>query len=148
MRNHISIWLRARTEFTLADEIRPIKVSDFPDIEQLRQYIHSSIHNLMLGIQKGVIKDFTSSEFYADSTFIRVGSGSLGGKGRGIAFLNAALADHAILNKFENVEIKTPQTFVIGTEVFEEFMEANQLQEFAIGTNNEKRLEKNKKFIL
>ena len=142
MRNHISIWLRARTEFALADEIRPIKVSDFPDIEQLRQYIHTSIHNLMVGIQQGVIKDFTSSEFYADSTFVRVGSGSLGGKGRGIAFLNAALANHPILKQFKNVEIKTPQTFVIGTEVFEEFMELNKLQEFAIRINDEKRLEK------
>jgi hypothetical protein len=142
MRNHISIWLRARTEFALADEIRPIKVSDFPNIEGLRQYIHNSIHNLMVGIQQGVIKDFTSSEFYADSTFVRVGSGSLGGKGRGIAFLNAALANHPIINQFKNVEIKTPQTFVIGTEVFEEFMEANQLQEFAIKTNNESRLDK------
>jgi hypothetical protein len=142
MRNHISIWLRARTEFELADEIRPIKVSDFPEIEQLRQYIHSSIHNLMVGIQQGVIKDFASSEFYTDSTFIRLGSGSLGGKGRGIAFLNAALASHSTLHKFKNVEIKTPQTFVIGTEVFEEYMEVNQLQEFAIRIQDEKRLDK------
>ncbi|UCF64133.1 MAG: phosphoenolpyruvate synthase [bacterium] len=144
-RNHISIWLRARTEFALADEIRPIKVSDFPNIEDLRHYIHNSIHNLMLGIQQGVIKDFTSSEFYADSTFIRLGSGSLGGKGRGIAFMNAALANSRLFKRFEGVEIKTPQTFVIGTEVFEEFMESNQLQEFAIRTHQEKQL--NEKFL-
>jgi CheY-like chemotaxis protein len=137
-RNHISIWLRARTEFSLADEIRPKRVSDFANIEDLRQYIHTSIRNLLLGRQHGIIKDFASSQIYADSTFIRLGSGSLGGKGRGIAFINALLAGGQILNKFPDVEIKTPQTFVIGTEVFEEFLETNHLQEFAIQSSDEK----------
>jgi hypothetical protein len=135
-RNHISIWLRARTEFELADEIRPKKVSDFRNIEDLRQYIYQSIQNLLLGRQHGIIKDFTTSLFYADSTFIRLGSGSLGGKGRGIAFINALLAESQLQEKFKTVEIKTPQTFVIGTEVFEEFMEINHLQEFAIQTRD------------
>ncbi len=139
-RNHISIWLRARTEFSLADEIRPKRVSDFADIEDLRSYIHDSIRNLLLGRQHGIIKDFASSQLYADSTFIRLGSGSLGGKGRGIAFINALLAGGHILKKFPNVEIKTPQTFVIGTEVFEEFLETNHLQEFSIRSSDEKEI--------
>ncbi|OGB67685.1 MAG: phosphoenolpyruvate synthase [Caldithrix sp. RBG_13_44_9] len=144
-RNHFSIWLRARTEFTLADEIRPKKVSDFRNIEDLRQYIYQAIQNLLLGRQHGIIKDFTTSLFYADSTFIRLGSGSLGGKGRGIAFINALLAESQILEKYKSAEVKTPQTFVIGTEVFEEFMEVNQLQEFAIQTQEVEEI--NKKFL-
>lgn len=144
-RNHFSIWLRARTEFELADEIRPKKVSDFRNIEDLRQYIYQSIQNLLLGRQQGIIKDFANSLFYADSTFVRLGSGSLGGKGRGIAFINALLAESQLSTKFKNVEIKTPQTFVIGTEVFEEFMEINQLQEFAIQCSDPATI--NRKFL-
>ncbi len=136
-RNHISIWLRARTEFALADELRPKRVSDFPDIETIRRYIHQSVHSTLLGMQRGEIKDFATSQFYADSTFIRLGSGSLGGKGRGIAFINALLASNSLFRKYEPVEIKTPQTFVLGTEIFEEFMEMNHLQEFAIQTAEE-----------
>ncbi|MBN2365321.1 MAG: response regulator, partial [Calditrichaeota bacterium] len=144
-RNHISIWLRARTEFNLADEIRPKRVSDFPDIESLRTYIHQSIRSLLLGRQHGIIKDFASSQLYTDSTFIRLGSGSLGGKGRGIAFINAILASGKVLQKFPNVDIKTPQTFVLGTETFEYFMENNLLQEFAISTENEEII--NRQFL-
>jgi hypothetical protein len=142
-RNHFSIWLRARTEFELADEIRPKQVSDFKDIEGLRNYIHSAIHQVLQALQKGVIKDFKSSDYYTDSTFIQMGSGSLGGKGRGIAFINAMLADNRLTEKFPDLEIKIPQTFVLGTEVFEDFIESNELQQFAIQTIDEKLINKN-----
>jgi len=133
-RNHISIWLRARTEFELADELRPKQVSDFENIDGLRNYIYNTLQNLLKRMQIGVIKDFESSQLFIDNTFVRLGGGSLGGKGRGIAFINALLANASQLKKYRNVEIKTPLTFVIGSEVFEEFMEMNQLQEFAIST--------------
>lgn len=139
-RNHISIWLRARTEFELADEIRPIKTSDFQDIEELRQYIHNSIMKLLKGMQQGVIKDFLSSQLYLENSFIRIGSGSLGGKGRGLAFINAMLANNTYFSDFKDVNIKTPQTFVLGTEVYEDFIEQNQLQEFAIQTSDEEQI--------
>ncbi len=139
-RNHISIWLRARTEFQLADKLRPKRVSDFPNIESIRQDLYESIQTVLVEYQHGVIKDFGVSKFYTDSSFIRLGSGSLGGKGRGIAFINAMLANDTLLEKYQNIEIKTPQSFVIGTEVFEEFMEENNLEEFAIQTKNENKI--------
>ncbi len=139
-RNHISIWLRARTEFELADELRPIQVSDFSDAEEMRNFILKALQRRIDQLQLGVIKDFGSSQYYADNTFIRIGSGSLGGKGRGLAFINALLANSAAFGKFPDIDIKTPQTFVLGTEVFEEFMEMNNLQEFAVNCRDEEKI--------
>jgi len=131
-KNHISIWLRARTEFEVADRLRPKKVSDFDAIGDLRAFIVQEIQKLKQKNQSGVITDFTKSQFDYKSSFIRLGNGSLGGKARGIAFINAMLAKTKLGEKFKGVEIKTPQTFVISSEVFEEFIHSNRLQEFAI----------------
>ena len=139
-RNHISIWLRARTEFEIADEIRPKKISDFKNIEELRLYIYEAIMKLLRGMQQGVIKDFLSTQLYMENSFIRIGSGSLGGKGRGLAFVNAMLATNSYFSDFRDIDIKTPQTFVLGTEVYEDFIEQNNLQEFAIQTTDEQQI--------
>jgi hypothetical protein len=131
-RNHISIWLRARTEFEAADRLRPKKVSDFTSIDDLRKFIRQEIRKLKRRNQVGVITDFGQTKPDYQNSFIRLGSGSLGGKARGIAFLNTLLAQTKLAEKFHNVEIRTPHTFVICSEVFEEFIRANDLLEFAI----------------
>ena len=77
-----------------------------------------------------------------DNAFIKLGSGSLGGKGRGVAFLNSILSQTDVFKKYENVRIKTPQSFVICSEVFEEFLEINALQEIAVMTDNEEDIAK------
>jgi CheY-like chemotaxis protein len=131
-RNHISIWLRARTEFEAAEKLRPMKVSDFDNIDDLRRHLVREIQKLKLRNQYGVITDFGQTRLDSRNSFVRLGSGSLGGKARGIAFLNALLAKTRLPEKFENVEVRTPFTFVICSEVFEEFVQENDLQEFAI----------------
>jgi len=131
-RNHISIWLRARTEFEMAEKLRPKKVSDFEDIEALRKFILQSIQRLIIQNQSGVITDFGASDFDSKNSFVRLGNGSLGGKARGIAFLNTLLLGARIDEKFQEVDIKTPNSFVICSEVFEEFIQVNKLQKFAI----------------
>jgi hypothetical protein len=138
-RNHISLWLRARTEFETAERLRPKKVSDFENLADLRSHIRGEIQKLILKNQSGVISDFDKSQFEYQRSFIRLGGGSLGGKARGIAFINALLAQSKLGDKYENVSIQIPQTFVISSGVFEEFMQDNNLQEFAISENtNEK----------
>ncbi|MFZ0391942.1 MAG: PEP/pyruvate-binding domain-containing protein [Calditrichia bacterium] len=139
-RNHISIWLRARTEFDLADELRPKKVSDFGNIEGLRTFISDAFRKLLRQMQQGVIKDFGISSYYTQGAFVRLGPGSLGGKGRGLAFINALLANTKLFENFSGIEIRTPQTFAIGTEIFEEFIEKNKLQEFAIREADEDQI--------
>lgn len=130
--NHISIWLRARTEFEAAEKLRPMKVEDFDNIDDLRRFIVREIQKLTLNNQLGVITDFGQTRLDSRNSFVRLGSGSLGGKARGIAFLNALLAKTNLPERFENVEVRTPFTFVICSEVFEEFVQKNDLQAFAI----------------
>jgi CheY-like chemotaxis protein len=131
-RNHISIWLRARTEFDAAEKLRPKKISDFKTVGELRNFILREIGKLKARNQMGVITDFGQTTMDYQNSFIRLGTGSLGGKARGIAFLNALLTKTQLAERYENIEIRTPHTFVICSEVFEEFVEANDLQEFAI----------------
>lgn len=139
-RNHISLWMRARTEFTAAERLRPLKVSDFKNLNALRQFILKEIETILHENQYGVVTDFRRTQFDSQSSFIRLGNGTLGGKARGIAFLNTLLPQIRRQRKFRGIEIKTPQTFVICSEVFEEFIHANQLQEFAILENENKKI--------
>ncbi|MCR4435887.1 MAG: PEP/pyruvate-binding domain-containing protein [Clostridiales bacterium] len=136
-RYHFSCWLRARTEFLLAEEIRHKQVSDFLNTSQLREFILSSIRKYVKLTQEGIITDFGVSRIDANNSFIKLGSGSLGGKGRAIAFFNSLLAKTKVFDKYTRIKVKTPRSFVICSEVFEEFMEMNRLQEMAINSENE-----------
>ena len=138
-KNHISIWLRARTEYELAEKIRPRKISDFSDISEIRKHISSLILNSISKSQAGIISDFSNSKQDYGNSFIRIGEGSLGGKARGLAFINTLLYDSNLKDKFEGIDIKVPHSFVICSEIFEEFIEINDLQVFAIKeTDNNK----------
>jgi len=141
-KNHISIWLRARTEFETAEKLRPKKISDFKGIDGLRSFIRKEIQNLLKKNQCGVITDFGQVTFDSENSFVRLGSGSLGGKARGIAFLNVLLDRTGLNEKFDKIRIRTPSTFVISSEVYEEFMGNNNLLEFAINENDNNKIAK------
>lgn len=136
-RNHFSRWLRARTEFRLAEEIRPKKVSDFRDTGEMRRFILECISRLFDRIQKGVVTDFGQSKFDSESSFVKLGGGSLGGKGRGVAFMNSMLASINSFERYTNVTIKTPHSFIIGSDLFDRFMEQNHLLDFVLNVNDE-----------
>lgn len=138
--NHFSRWFRARTEFNIADEIRQLKSSDFNNVSEIREFILESLERYYIRYQKGVILDFGLSKMDIESSFIRIGSGSLGGKGRGIAFFNTLISNSDIQSKYANIRIKTPRSFVICSGIFEEFMEANNLQEIAVNSTNEEEI--------
>ena len=141
-KNHISIWLRARTEFETAEILRPIKVTDFENISGIRRFIKKEIQKLITKNYYGVITDFGHVKFDSENSFVRLGSGSLGGKARGIAFINAMLAKKKLDELFEGVELKTPHTFVICSEIYEQFIKENNLQKFAISENNNDKIAK------
>lgn len=137
-RNHISRWLRARTEFACAEKLRPKKVSDFKDIEELRSFLQQEIQKLIHRNQMGVIGEFGHTQVDSRNAFIKLGTGSLGGKARGIAFLNSLMAQTRLDETFADVDIRTPHTFVVCSGVFEEFEHSNDLQEFVVTeTDNE-----------
>jgi len=138
-KNHISIWLRARTEYELAEKLRPKKVSDYNNIDDMRKYISSLIHETIIKTQTGIITDFNLNKYNFENSFIKIGEGSLGGKARGLAFINALLSKSDLKEKFKDINISIPKSFVICTDTFEQFIKLNNLQEFAINTvDNEK----------
>jgi len=138
--NHFSRWFRARTEFEIADELRNIKSSDYKDPSEIREIVLNCLERYYIRYQKGVILDFGLSKMDLESSFNRIGSGSLGGKGRGIAFFNTLLSNSDIQNKYKDIKIKTPRSFVICSGIFEEFMESNNLEEIAVNSTNEEEI--------
>ena len=105
-RNHFSHWLMARTEFALAQKLRPRKVSDFASTEDLRHDLIDSIAEYRSEQSQVLIGDFNPAHLQADgSSFLRIGGGSLGGKARGLAFMRHLLHKHRIRQRFPGVRI-------------------------------------------
>jgi hypothetical protein len=125
--NHFSRWLMARGEFELAMELRPIKVTDFGSYEENKQHLIKIFRETSRKKQLGVITDFEQQKFEFEETITRLGIGSLGGKGRGIAFLSTLLQKSKVNEKFPEFNIRIPETLIIGTEEFDRFIHENDL---------------------
>lgn len=136
-RNHFSTWLKARTEFELAHQLRPRRVSDFPTVEALRDDLIRSIHEYRRQRSHRIVADFDRAAFDGTVALSRIGKGSLGGKARGLAFMNHLLAQRALRDHFPGVQITVPSAVVLGTDVFQEFLEANHLADTVLGLTDE-----------
>lgn len=136
-RNHFSNWLRARTEFELANALRPRRVSEFQSIEDLRRYLVHTFESAIQEHRRGVVEDFSRERFDAGSQFARIGGGSLGGKARGLAFLGAQLTRQGLDDAYPGVRISVPRTVVIGTDVFDQFLEQNHLRLLALRNDDD-----------
>jgi CheY-like chemotaxis protein len=141
-RNHFSNWLKARTEFGLAHQLRPRKVSDYPNHEALREDLIVSLQNYRSMRQRGIITDFNKETFDPESSFARIGGGSLGGKARGLGFVNTLINDYNVRDTFENVNISVPAAVVLGTEIFDRFLDDNNLRSFALNCNDDAEITK------
>ncbi len=148
IRNHFSNWCMARTEFGLAAMLRPRKVSEFKDTEEIRQHLITSFSRLRTEVRLGVVADFSRAEFTEMSGFARIGSGSLGGKGRGLGFINSLLSriepsDHdGESDDTEEAPIHIPPSAVIGTDVFDDFMKMNNLSGIALSDTSDDKIAK------
>ncbi|HEY7818549.1 MAG TPA: DUF5752 family protein, partial [Vicinamibacteria bacterium] len=131
-RNDFSNWLKARTELALAEKLRPVKVSDFESLEHLRQSVIASIAEYRNERNRGQVVDFDRELYDAKATFYRIGGGSLGGKARGLAFIESLLNQFPIDRHFPGVRIAVPSSVVIATDVFDRFMEENELTDLAL----------------
>ncbi len=127
-RNHFSAWLKARCEFELASMIRPVGIEAFRSISELRHHLIVVFTSYLREVQRHIIVDFDRERFDQFVIFSRIGQGSLGGKGRGLAFVNKLLAQDPV--DLPGVHVTIPQTVVLSSEVFEEFLEKNSLQDF------------------
>jgi CheY-like chemotaxis protein len=139
-RNHFSKWLKARTEFWLAHKLRPRKVSEFETIVDLRDDLITSINIYQELRLRGIITEFSKESFDPKNSFARIGSGSLGGKARGLGFVNTLINTNKIRYKFENVEISVPSAVVIATDVFDQFLDMNRLDVFALSSYSDEEI--------
>lgn len=126
-RNHFSKWLRARALFTLARLFRQADSRDFDTIEDVRVFLLDAIDKYRAIRSRGIISKFDREKFNEYLIFSRIGEGSLGGKARGLAFIDSLVKRNNLFDKYENVQISIPRTVVVTTEFFDEFMEANDL---------------------
>jgi CheY-like chemotaxis protein len=144
-RNHFSNWLKARTEFWLAHQLRPRRVSDYKSVSELREDLINSLNHYRNIRQRGIITDFDKETFDPDSSFARIGGGSLGGKARGLGFVNTLMNNYDIRNKLQGIQIFVPTAVVIGTDIFDEFLDDNKLRKFAMDCDDD--IEITKRFL-
>ena len=132
-RNHISRWLAARCIFPVSSFLRDITWHKYPDVDTHRQIIFDAIVAYRHMKNLGVVAVFNKDRFDSYSHFARIGDGSLGGKGRGLAFLDNIVKKHEELQQFKNAQVFIPKTVVLCTDIFDQFMDSNQLWEIALG---------------
>ena len=131
-RNHISRWLYSRALFPLAELVRRRWPHNLDEIPEIRQEIFDSIVLYRKMKNRGVVAIFERNRFDRYSNFARIGQGSLGGKGRGLAFIDSLIKRHPILEDYEGVSVTVPKTVVLCTDIFDEFMESNNLYQVAL----------------
>ncbi|MBD3216993.1 MAG: response regulator [candidate division Zixibacteria bacterium] len=139
-KNHFSNWLKTRTEFWLAHKLRPRRVSDFESLESVRQHLINSLREFRKQRHLGTISDFDPDTFYSSSDFARIGLGSLGGKARGLAFANLIIKNFKLAHFFDDITISVPPSLVLATDIFDRFLELNDLKDFAIRCKDDEEL--------
>jgi len=141
--NHFSHWLVARTEFALAQKLRPRRVSDFASPEHLRRDLIEAIADYRGEQSEVLIADFSTAALASsDAHFLRIGVGSLGGKARGLAFMRHLLRKHRFSRAFRDVHVAVPPAVVLATDVFDRFLQENDLANFSLNCTNDTEIEK------
>ena len=127
-KNMLSKWFMARGLFTLGEAFKKVSESSFANTAELRAYVSQQIHDYHALTGRGVIAHFDAQTYGRHIWFSRMGDGSLGGKARGLAFLNNLVYKHHLADKYEGVKISIPRTVVIATDYFDQFILDNDLQ--------------------
>ncbi|MBO1363739.1 phosphoenolpyruvate synthase [Prevotella sp. A2931] len=131
-RNHMSRWLSARAIFPVSAFLRNVTWHKLQDVDAHRRIIFDAIVQYRRMKNIGVVAIFDRTKFDRYAHFARIGEGSLGGKGRGLAFLDNIVKVHPEFNKFEGVSVRIPKTLVLCTDLFDQFMEQNNLYQIAL----------------
>ena len=131
-RNHMSRWLSARAIFPVSAFLKHVTWHKLQDVNAHRQIIFDAIVQYRHMKNIGVVAVFDRMKFDKYAHFARIGEGSLGGKGRGLAFLDNIIKRHPDFNQFEKAKVQIPKTVVLCTDVFDQFMEDNNLYQIAL----------------
>jgi CheY-like chemotaxis protein len=140
-RNDFSRWLKARTEFQLAQHLRPRTTADYNDSQSRRAYLIEQLDAYQRERTREAVTDFQAATYDADNSFARIGEGSLGGKARSLAFFRHLLGESGMTDQFEGMEITVPPGIVLGTDVFDRFLQENDLRGFAMAAADDQSLE-------
>ena len=131
-RNHVSRWLYSRAMFPVAEFLKQITWKSLDDVDAHRKIIFEAIVKYRKMKNQGVVAIFQRDRFDRYSNFARIGEGSLGGKGRGLAFIDNMVMRHEEFEELENARVEIPKTVVLCTDIFDEFMEMNNLYQIAL----------------
>ena len=131
-RNHMSRWLSARAIFPVSAFLKTVTWHKLQDVAAHRQIIFDAIVQYRHMKNIGVVAVFDRMKFDTYSHFARIGEGSLGGKGRGLAFLDNVVKRHPEFSQFKGVSVQIPKTVVLCTDIFDQFMEQNNLYQIAL----------------
>ncbi|NKB88357.1 MAG: histidine kinase [Acidobacteria bacterium] len=131
-RNHFSTWLKAHTEFAIAHRLRPRRLSDFKGAEDIREFLIRSIRQHRDDRRGQLVADFDPRRFSPEIGFARIGSGSLGGKARGLAFARKLLREARLDHEFEDVRIRVPASVVVAADIFDAFLDDNGVRDLVL----------------
>ena len=131
-RNHMSRWLCARAIFPVSEFLKHVTWHKLQDVQAHRKIIFDAIVQYRQMKNIGIVAVFDRGKFDAYSHFARIGDGSLGGKGRGLAFLDNIIKRHPEMNQLPGVQVSIPRTVVLCTDIFDEFMDKNNLYQIAL----------------
>ncbi|HZK48938.1 MAG TPA: PEP/pyruvate-binding domain-containing protein [Thermoleophilia bacterium] len=141
-RNDFSRWLKARTEFALAHRLRPRKIGQFDSAEAMKADLIEAVEEYRREQGRTIIADFDHRSFDTTSSFSRIGGGSLGGKARALAFVRHLLGAFDMFARFPGVQIAVPPSVVLGTDVFDQFLDRNDLRDLAIHSDDDDEIER------
>lgn len=130
--NHLSRWFASRALFPLAEFIRPLILREEDNIDEARKLIFDAIVQYRKMKNRGIVAVFQRDRFDSYSRFVRIGDGSMGGKGRGLAFIDQMIKRHPWLDASEEFDVTIPKTIVICTDIFDEFLDNNNLYQIAL----------------
>ena len=140
-RNDFSRYLFSLAELELAAQVRPLRDDEFDSVESHRRHLLSMIKNRRMQRQKGVIVNFDAKKFEPETEFLKIGKGSFGGKARGLAFSSYHLHNNPhLFERFNNVKIYVPQTLILTTECFDEFIRINSLKKLSMEDIDDKEV--------
>ncbi len=138
-RNDFSTWLMARTEFELADAVRAI-TSRGRQAEEMRAAILKLLADHRERSRAGVVAEFSPKTFEGGGGIVRIGTGSLGGKGRGLAFVNSLITMYGLESRFPGTRVFVPPTAILATGVFDRFMESSDLESYALREDDDEKI--------
>ncbi len=131
-RNHFSKWLKSRALYHVANMFRFMRAEHFNNLDEVRNFIYDALAEYRWNSGRGVIAKFYRNSFDNFVNFARIGEGSIGGKARGLAFVDLLLKNNKMHHKYSGVVVSIPKTVVISTDVFDDFMDMNNLYDLAL----------------